>query len=141
MSRADNFDFGFNKDPHEVEQQEPALDRISDMVRAKVREITQEVKNDMAGKRKQRQSQFLKPEHLNKNGKTKMNVLSVGYIGDSGYGLKINFEVEIGKKRFTFGMKPSNLSIKTLINNAIARKAVDVEVDDYNGNDYVKVVD
>jgi len=96
----------------------------------------------MAGKKqaKYERLDFLKAEHLPERGAVELRVIGNARTQQSDWGMKINIDVAIGKKKYTFGVKPTNPALRVIIDRLAAGEVIEVQRGEYNGNDYVQVV-
>lgn len=83
---------------------------------------------------------WLKPEHLPEKGTVEMTIVGNCRTYEGDYGFKLNMDVKIKGKVYTFGIKPNNPGLREIINNLASGKKIEVQRGEYKGNDYVQVV-
>lgn len=83
---------------------------------------------------------FLSVDELPAKGSIEMKILGNTGTYEGDYGLKINFDVQIGSKKYRFGIKPKNPGLRIILDSLVSGKKIEVERAEYNGNEYVGVV-
>lgn len=96
----------------------------------------------MAGKKQQKFERlpFLKAEDLPERDAVELRIIGNARTQQSDWGMKINIDVALGKKKFTFGVKPTNPALRVIIDRLAAGEVIEVKRGEYNGNEYVQVV-
>jgi hypothetical protein len=123
MSKSTDFDFGWN------------------VTGASDRDGASDEQGELPTMAKQfKKLPFLKAEDVPASGQIEMKVLGNVRSFEGDYGLKLNMDVEIKGKKYSFGVKPTNPGLRVIINSLAERKVIKVERGEYNGNDYVKIV-
>lgn len=97
-------------------------------------------KNTKNNNRSNKQLEFLGVDALPTKGSIEMKILGNTGTYEGDYGLKINMDVQIGSKKYRFGIKPKNPGLRVIIDALCTGEKIEVERGEYNGNEYVAVV-